>query len=114
MDRRRREWEDEIEKMRKEFFMLRPEGGGTGSGLAGEVPGGGVIPPIGRGAPRSRLMEQGAATLPDDSRGMVVKDDKGNPVFKVRSDQNLLISKFLIFFFLSFTFSYSSNTFIVQ
>jgi hypothetical protein len=78
MERRRREWEDEIEKMRKEFFMLRPEGEAV-QGLRG--PGGaGVLPGLGMG-PRSRLLESSGAA--DDSRGMVVKDEKGNPVFKV-------------------------------
>lgn len=78
MERRRREWEEEIEKMRKEFFMLRPEGE---AGLRGGVAGGGVLPGLGLG-PRSRLLDASA----DESRGMVVKDDKGNPVFKVLFD----------------------------
>nr|KAG5685611.1 hypothetical protein BaRGS_022175 [Batillaria attramentaria] len=78
MERRRREWEDEIEKMRREFFMLRPEAEErAGSG------GGGSTLPLGVTSPRSRLLETVAA---DDSRGMVVKDDKGNPVFKVLFD----------------------------
>ena len=79
MERRRREWEEEIEKMRKEFFMLRPEGGGLGDAV-----GGGPSLPLGFGermGPRSRLLETTSSA--DDSRGMVVKDDKGNPVFKV-------------------------------
>lgn len=82
MDRRRREWEDEIEKMRREFFMLRPEGEERSSLGAG-----GSALPLGLGGERlgarSRLLE---TTSADDSRGMVVKDDKGNPVFKVLFD----------------------------
>ena len=89
MERRRRDWEHEIEKMRKEFFVLRPEGEGRGGGLGGT--GMGSSFPLGLGervGPRSRLLEtttsSSSSSAADESRGVVVKDDKGNPVFKVR------------------------------
>ncbi|XP_076471001.1 uncharacterized protein LOC143300939 [Babylonia areolata] len=89
MERRRREWEEEIEKMRKEFFMLRPEDEGL-AGRLGRVTGGagGSSLPLGIGerlGPRSRLLETSSSS-DEGSRGMVVKDDKGNPVFKVLFD----------------------------
>ncbi|KAL8563224.1 hypothetical protein ACOMHN_034748 [Nucella lapillus] len=89
MERRRREWEGEIDKMRKEFFTLCPEDqGGLGAGgLGGIKAGPGSSIPLGIGerlGPRSRLLETSSSA--EESRGMVVKDDKGNPVFKVLFD----------------------------
>ncbi|KAK7098445.1 major egg antigen-like [Littorina saxatilis] len=85
MERRRTEWEDEIEKMRKEFFVLRPEREGRGGFVGGPAPAPVGLGGIGGMGSRSRLLET-ASSGGDDSRGMVVKDDKGNPVFKVLFD----------------------------
>lgn len=65
-----RVWEDEIDKMRKEFFHLRPESSdfrleGTGS-------------PV-------RLPSQisSRVTDTDDGKAVIEKDDNGQPVFRV-------------------------------
>ncbi|XP_059142398.1 uncharacterized protein LOC131930040 isoform X2 [Physella acuta] len=71
MERRRREWEDEIDKMRKEFFHLRPESsdfGLEGTGSPVRLP----------GQISSRVTDT------DDGKAVIEKDDNGQPVFRVR------------------------------
>lgn len=66
-----REWEDEIDKMRREFFNLRPENsefGLEGSGTTSRLP--------------ARI--SGRINESDDGKAIIEKDEKGQPVFKVR------------------------------
>lgn len=63
MERRRREWEDEIEHMRKDFFSLKPERDGKFETLSDKL----------------SLSEN-----LDDARGVIEKDSNGLPVFRAR------------------------------
>ncbi|BFZ15520.1 hypothetical protein BsWGS_18559 [Bradybaena similaris] len=72
MERRRREWEDEIGKMRKEFFHLRPE-----NSEFGRLQGTGTLA-------RLPTRASGRISEADDGKAIIEKDDKGQPVFKVR------------------------------
>ena len=82
LDRRRREWEDEIERMRKDFFTLKPEDNGRMDALSDrfKMAGGGSGAGGGGGV--------GANTLQDEARGVVEKDENGRPVFRVRFNVN--------------------------
>lgn len=64
LERRRREWEDEIERMRKDFFTLKPEDSGRLESISDKFKMG--------------------DSLKDEARGVVEKDDSGQPVFRVR------------------------------
>ncbi|KAK3598799.1 hypothetical protein CHS0354_020910 [Potamilus streckersoni] len=65
MERRRKEWEDEIERMRKDFFTLRPDNdGGKLDSLSDRF--------------------SMAPNFPDEGRCVVEKDQAGQPVFRVR------------------------------
>lgn len=63
LERRRREWEDEIERMRKDFFTLKPDEG--------------------RLEKLSDKFKMGD-NLIDDARGVIEKDQNGLPVFRCR------------------------------
>ncbi|XP_005108414.1 uncharacterized protein LOC101857145 isoform X2 [Aplysia californica] len=67
MERRRSEWESEIDKMRKEFFLLNPERTDFHSVES---------------TPSSRLPARIAEA--DDGKPVIEKDENGHPVFKVR------------------------------
>ncbi|KAK0068401.1 serpin B3 [Biomphalaria pfeifferi] len=69
MERRRREWEEEIDKMRKEFFHLHPQNS-----------------EFGLDRPSSRLTANSTPYLTEkeDGKPLIEKDDQGNPVFKVQ------------------------------
>lgn len=60
MERRRKEWEDEIEKMRGGFFNLRPSSNGKIEALTDKL---------------------GSS---DDAKTVIEKDQFGRPVFRVR------------------------------
>ena len=64
LERRRREWEDEIERMRKDFFTLKPDGDGRLEKLSDKFKMG--------------------DNLIDDARGVIEKDQNGLPVFRCR------------------------------
>ena len=64
LERRRREWEDEIERMRKDFFTLKPDGDGRLEKLSDKFKMG--------------------DNLADDARGVIEKDQNGLPVFRCR------------------------------
>lgn len=64
MERRRREWEDEIERMRKDFFTLKPEDNGRLESISDKFKMG--------------------DSLKDEARGVVERDENGKPVFRVR------------------------------
>lgn len=65
MDRRRKEWESEIERMRKDFFTLKPTG--KLDTLSDNY--------------SSRYSDQ-----LDDAKGIIERDHNGQPVFRVRFD----------------------------
>lgn len=83
MDRRRREWESEVENMRKGFFSLKPNGKfdsissrlGEDFGLGG---------PSSTGSIGSSMT--GGPMDYEDAIGTVEKDAEGKPVFKARFD----------------------------
>lgn len=64
MERRRREWEDEIERMRKDFFTLKPEDNGRLESISDKFKMG--------------------DSLKDEARGVIERDENGKPVFRVR------------------------------
>ncbi|XP_045177258.1 uncharacterized protein LOC123537534 [Mercenaria mercenaria] len=64
LERRRREWEDEIERMRKDFFTLKPEDNGRLESISDKFKMG--------------------DSLKDEARGVVEQDEHGKPVFRVR------------------------------
>ena len=64
LERRRREWEAEIERMRKDFFTLKPDGDGRLEKLSDKFKMG--------------------DNLIDDARGVIEKDQNGLPVFRCR------------------------------
>ena len=64
MERRRREWEDEIERMRKDFFTLKPSEDRRLETLSDKFKMG--------------------DSLVDEARGLVEKDQNGLPVFRAR------------------------------
>lgn len=69
LERRRREWEDEIERMRKDFFTLKPEDNGRMDAIGDRF-------------------KMGGNNLTDEARGVVEKDENGRPVFRVRFNVN--------------------------
>ncbi|XP_052802228.1 uncharacterized protein LOC128232607 [Mya arenaria] len=64
LERRRREWEGEIERMRKDFFTLKPDDNGRLESISDKF-----------------KMGEG---LKDEARGVVERDETGQPVFRVR------------------------------
>lgn len=64
LERRRREWEDEIERMRKDFFTLKPDDNDRLESISDKFKMG--------------------DSLKDEARGVVEKDEHGQPVFRVR------------------------------
>lgn len=64
LERRRREWEDEIERMRKDFFTLKPEDNGRLESISDKFKMG--------------------DSLKDEARGVVEQDEHGQSVFRVR------------------------------
>ncbi|GFS00357.1 alpha-crystallin B chain [Elysia marginata] len=73
MERRRREWEDEIDRMRKDFFTMRPDPPDFGRALDST----GTL---------SRLPARlsGRVQEEDDGKAIIEKDEHGQPMFKVR------------------------------
>lgn len=73
MERRRREWEDEIDRMRKDFFTMRPDPPDFGRALDSS----GTL---------SRLPARmsGRVQEEDDGKAIIEKDEHGQPMFKVR------------------------------
>lgn len=69
LERRRREWEDEIERMRKDFFTLKPDDNGRLDSIGDKF-------------------KMSGNTLTDEARGVVEKDENGRPVFRVRFNVN--------------------------
>lgn len=69
LERRRREWEDEIERMRKDFFTLKPDDNGRMDAIGDKF-------------------KMSGNTLTDEARGIVEKDENGRPVFRVRFNVN--------------------------
>ncbi|KAH9518837.1 hypothetical protein Btru_006374, partial [Bulinus truncatus] len=61
------EWEDEIDKMRKEFFLLHPQN----SDFSLE-------------RPSSKITSSQYTNDKDDGKPVIEKDEKGNPVFQVQ------------------------------
>ncbi|KAK6192440.1 hypothetical protein SNE40_003908 [Patella caerulea] len=74
MESRRREWEDEIEKMSSDFFTLRPE--------TGKFP---LSDKFGL-TDRMQPSRDDRAPLRDEGKALIEKDERGNPVFRVRFD----------------------------
>uniref|UniRef100_A0A0B7BLQ8 SHSP domain-containing protein n=1 Tax=Arion vulgaris TaxID=1028688 RepID=A0A0B7BLQ8_9EUPU len=72
MEKRRREWEDEIDKMRSDFFHLRPE-----NSQFAKLDGTGTLP-------RLSSHISGRPTETNDGKAVIEKDENGQPVFKVR------------------------------
>ncbi|KAL4224934.1 Hsp20/alpha crystallin [Mactra antiquata] len=68
LERRRREWEDEIERMRKDFFTLKPDDTGRMESISDKFKMG--------------------DSLKDEARGVVEQDENGRPVFRVRFNVN--------------------------
>lgn len=68
LERRRREWEDEIERMRKDFFTLKPDDSGRMESISDKFKMG--------------------DSLKDEARGVVEQDENGRPVFRVRFNVN--------------------------
>ncbi|KAH3877700.1 uncharacterized protein LOC127872602 [Dreissena polymorpha] len=64
LERRRREWEDEIERMRKDFFTLKPDDNGRLESISDKF----------------KMGE----SLRDEARGVIERDEQGRPVFRVR------------------------------
>jgi len=64
LERRRREWEDEIERMRKDFFTLKPDDNSRLESISDKFNMG--------------------DSLKNEARGVVEKDENGRQVFRVR------------------------------
>ncbi|GAB1598539.1 major egg antigen-like [Argonauta hians] len=80
MDRRRREWESEIENVRKGFFSLKPNGKFDNiASRLGDVD-------FGVGSNIAAGIKPSACAEFDDATGIIEKDANGRPVFKVRFD----------------------------
>ncbi|XP_014780635.1 major egg antigen [Octopus bimaculoides] len=80
MDRRRREWENEIENVRKGFFSLKPNGKFDNiASRLGDVD-------FGVGSSIASGIKPGVCGDFDDATGIIEKDANGRPVFKVRFD----------------------------
>ena len=81
MEKRRRGWESEIDQMRNEFFKLRPQDDIKAVGDKNSR----VQSSFGSDHLRAKspLMEATSCSS-DNSFNSIFKDDKGNPIYKVK------------------------------
>ena len=77
MERRRHEWEEEVERMRKDFFKLTPTGSGSSGGVGGPTNGGEHI---------TQTTNGGGSLMAGKPQEVYLEDGQGDRKFRVSFD----------------------------
>ena len=78
MERRRREWEDEVERMRKDFFKLKPSGGNGASSIDSSIGGSEHI--------TQSSTTNGGSLMTGKPQEVYLEDGQGDKKFRVSFD----------------------------